>query len=95
VDDSLVIREGEPLKLKRGVKVIPLLSVDLPVQFETVEVEHTQKTYMLKFVCPNGCSNTQGRPMTVRMTQANATVGVSCGACGSAMVEAMANAVEI
>lgn len=85
-----MLREGEPLKLKRGMRIVPLLSVDIPVEVQEVAAEQTQKTYMLKYVCPNGCTNKQGRVLTVRMTDANTEPGIRCGGCGTSMVAGVA-----
>lgn len=84
--DELRIREGEPLTLRRGMKIIPLVSVDVPVEFSEAEQPPKQKTYMLKFVCPNGCKNTRGGVMTVRMTAANTSPGAVCQGCMAPMV---------
>lgn len=86
---ELQLREGEVIKLKRGQKLVPLLSVDIPVEVQEASTDQpTQKTYMLKMICPAGCVNKRGKPLTVRMTEVNSLPGVKCGNCGTAMVEA-------
>lgn len=86
--DELRLREGEPIKLKRGQRMVPMISVDIPVEIEdSPSGESKQKTYMLKFICQNGCLNHKGKPFTVRMTAANALPGASCGACLAPLVE--------